>query len=315
MEYRDYYKILGVDRKASEKEIRKAYRSLARKYHPDVNPGDPKAEEKFKEINEAYEVLSNEDKRAKYDQLGRSYEQWQRTGGQPGGFDWSQWTSGAQPGGGYRVEFTDADLGGEDLFSDFFRNIFGGGMGSFGGFETGRRTTRQASQRGQDLEVNVPITLEEAAHGTTRTLQVGSRQINVKIPAGAGEGTRVRLRGQGEPGFGNGQAGDLYVVTQMIEHPVFRREGDDLHTDLKIPLYTAVLGGEVRVQTLDGPVTLRIQPGTQSGRTVRLRNKGMPKLRRPDERGDLYAHVLVQVPTDLNEREKALFENLRAMRS
>jgi len=317
MEYRDYYKILGVERSASEKEIRKAYRSLARKFHPDVNPGDPSAEEKFKEINEAYEVLSNEEKRAKYDQLGSSYEQYQRTGGQPGGFDWSQWTSGAQPGGGYRVEFTDADLGGEDVFSDFFRNIFGGGMGSFGGFDTGRRgaTRRAMAERGQDLEVTAPITLEEAYHGTTRTIKVGSREITVKIPAGAGEGTRVRLRGQGEPGYGNGPAGDLYVITQVLEHPGFRREGDDLHTDLRIPLYTAVLGGEVRVQTLDGPVSLRIQPGTQSGRTVRLRGKGMPRLRRPDERGDLYAHILVQVPTDLNDRERALFEDLRAMRS
>jgi curved DNA-binding protein len=309
MDYPDYYKILGVDRNSSTKDIRKAYRRLARQYHPDVNPGDKSAEEKFKQINEAYEVLSDDEKRRKYDQLGSSYQQWQRMGGQPGGFDWSNWASGHP--GGFRVEFTDADAGSGDLFSDFFRTIFGGGMGQS---QPGRRRATRQAIRGQDLEVVAQITLEDAYHGTTRTIQVRSRQLNVKIPAGARDGTRVRLRGQGERGYAGGEPGDLDVIVKVLDHSLFQREGDDLHLDLKVPLYTAVLGGNVQVSTLDTPVTLRIQPGTQSGQTVRLKGKGMPHLRQKGAYGDLYAHILVQVPTDLSKEEKKLFENLRALR-
>jgi curved DNA-binding protein len=312
MDYPDYYKVLGVERKASEKDIRKAFRKLARKYHPDVNPGDADAEDKFKQINEAYEVLSDAEKRRKYDQLGSSFQQWQQMGGQPGGFDWSDWVSGGQPGG-FRVEYMDADMGGGagDLFSDFFRNIFGG-MSSRG---ERQRTSSRAPIRGQDYEVTANITLEDAVLGTTRTVQMGSRSLTVKIPPGAREGTRVRLREQGERGFAGGPAGDLHVIVHVLDHPVFRREGDDLHLDLKVPLYTAILGGTVEVPTLAGDVALRIQPGTQSGKSIRLRGKGMPVLRHPDTRGDLYAHILVQIPTDLTDEEKRLFEKLRALRS
>ena len=318
MEYPDYYAILGVDRNASASEIKKAYRKLARKYHPDVNPGDKEAEDKFKAINEAYEVLSDEEKRRKYDMLGQQYQQWQRMGGQPNGFDWTEWASGGVPGGGVRYEFV-GGTGADDAFSDFFRMIFGGmGMGGFSGkgdARTGRRTyTRQRPTRGRDLEVDAHISLEEAYHGTTRTIQVGQKRLQVKIPRGARTGTRVRLQGKGQQGFAGGTAGDLYVNVTVDEHPIFRREGDDLHVDLKVPLYAAVLGGEVRVPTLDKPVTLRIHPGTQSGRIIRLRGKGMPKLRQPDSYGDLYAHVLVQVPTHLSEEEQRLFEQLRALR-
>jgi curved DNA-binding protein len=312
MEYLDYYKILGVDRNASEKDIRKAYRKLARKYHPDVNPGDSQAEEKFKEINEAYEVLSDADKRSKYDQLGSSYQQWQRMGGQPGGFDWSNWANSGQPGG-FRVEYMDSDMGGGDLFSDFFRSIFG----SMGGQPRTERRARSSSRqpiRGQDHEVRADITLEDAYHGTTRTVQVGSRTLSIKIPAGAREGTRVRLREQGARGYAGGLAGDLYVVVHVLDHPLFQRESDDLHIDLRIPLYTAVLGGTVQVPTLAGDVSLRIQPGTQSGKIIRLRGKGMPVLRRSDSYGDLFAHILVQVPSDLSKEEKKLFEKLRDLR-
>jgi len=304
MEYRDYYKILGVDRNASDKEIRKAYRRLARQYHPDVNPGDPSAEEKFKEINEAYQVLSDAEKRAKYDQIGQSYQQWQRMGGQPGGFNWSEWMTG-QPGG-FRVEYADFD--GTDPFSDFFRSIFGGMGGST------RTTYQRRATKGQDLEVTAQITLEEAYHGTQRTVQIGDRRLDVRIPAGARDGMRIRLRGQGEPGYAGGQSGDLYVVVELLDHPIYRRDGSDLHMDLKVPLYTAVLGGTVTVRTLSGDVSLRIQPGTQSGQTIRLRGKGLPQARQKDAYGDLYAHVLVQVPTNLTERERALFEELRALR-
>jgi curved DNA-binding protein len=309
MEYLDYYKTLGVDRNASEKDIRKAYRRLARQYHPDVNPGDPKAEEKFKEINEAYQVLSDQEKRQKYDQLGSSYQQWQNMGGQPSGFNWGDWVNRQQQPGGYRVEFTEADMGGGDAFSEFFRNIFGGGAG----FGERQRRARQPIT-GQDLEVVAQITLEEAYHGTERTVQLGDRQLTVKIPRGAQEGTRVRLRGQGERGYAGGQAGNLYVIVSALDHPVYRREDDDLHMELKVSLYTAVLGGNVQIQTLSGDVSLRIQPGTQSGQTVRLKGKGMPRLRQPDSYGDLYVRILIQVPTNLSDREKALFQELQNLR-
>jgi curved DNA-binding protein len=308
MEYPDYYKVLGVERDASKTDIKKAFRRLARKYHPDVNPGDDEAEEKFKQINEAYEALSDDEKRRKYDQLGQSYQQWQRMGGQPGGFDWSGWTSG-QPGG-FRVEFTDTDLR-SDPFSDFFRSIFGGGGGQA---QSGHRRASRQAIRGQDLEVTAQITLEDTYHGTSRQIQVGPRQLNVKIPAGAREGTRVRLRGQGEPGYAGGEPGDLDVIVKTLEHPLFHRDGDDLNLDLKISLYTAVLGGTVQVPTLDTPVTLRIQPGTQSGQSIRLRGKGMPRLREENIYGDLYARILIQVPTDLSKEELALFEKLRELR-
>ncbi|MGQ9849123.1 MAG: DnaJ C-terminal domain-containing protein [Aggregatilineaceae bacterium] len=308
MEYPDYYRILGVDRNASTKDIRKAYRRLARQYHPDVNPGDKQAEEKFKQINEAYEVLSDEEKRRKYDQLGQSYQQWQRMGGQPGGFDWASWMGG-QPGG-FRVEFVDTDESAGDLFSEFFRSFFGG-MGQ--PHTTQRRASRQAI-RGQDLEVIAHISLEDAYRGTERLVQVGGRQLSVKIPPGARDGTRVRLRGKGEPGYAGGQPGDLDVIVQVNEHPLFKREGDDLYLDLKVPLYTAVLGGTVQVPTLGGTVSLNIKPGTQSGQTIRLRGKGMPRLRQPGVYGDLFARVLIQVPADLSREERALFERLRSLR-
>jgi curved DNA-binding protein len=205
----------------------------------------------------------------------------------------------------------DSDMGSGDLFSDFFRTIFGGGGGP--GVRTERRRGKQPIS-GSDREVVAQITLEEAYHGTQRTVRIGERQLDVKIPAGAKEGTRVRLSGQGERGYAGGPAGDLYVVISVLDHNVFRRDGDNLHMDLDVPLYTAVLGGTVQVRTLDGTVTLRIQPGTQSGQSIRLKGKGMPKLRQKNARGDLYAHVLVQVPADLSDKEQALFEQLRTLR-
>ncbi|MBN1680882.1 MAG: J domain-containing protein [Anaerolineae bacterium] len=315
MDYPDYYRVLGVDRNTSEKDIRKAYRRLARQYHPDVNPGDKGAEEHFKEINEAYEVLSDAEKRQKYDQLGSSYQQWQRMGGQPSGFDWSDWMSSQGHPGGFRVEYANPDLGSDDLFSDFFRSVFGGmGRGMGRGASAHERSTRQ-SIGGQDLEVVVQITLDDAYHGTTRKVQIGQRRLDVKIPPGAKEGTRIRLRGQGERGYAGGQPGNLYVIIEVLDHPVFRREGDELHCDLKVPLYTAVLGGSVAVDTLNGQVTLHIQPGTQSGQSIRLRGKGMPHLQQTNTYGDLYAHILVQVPTNLSQHERDLFEELRALQT
>jgi curved DNA-binding protein len=308
MEYKDYYKILGVDRNAEEKEIKKAYRKLARQHHPDVNPGDKAAEERFKDINEAYEVLSDPEKRRKYDQLGSSWQQWQRTGRDPGGFDWSQWFSGAQPGaGGVRVEYRDlGDLGdlfrGRD-FSDFFQSIFGG-MGA----------PQARPRRGQDYTQPVEITLEEAFQGTARMIQKDGRRLEIKIPPGVGTGSKVRVAGEGSPGIAGGISGDLYLEVNVLPHSVFEREGDDLRCDVPVNLYTAVLGGEVKVPTPGGDVMLKIPPETQGGRTFRLRGKGMPNLHNPKKRGDLYARLRVQIPQKLSKREKDLFHELASLR-
>ena len=235
MEYKDYYKILGVNRNAEEKEIKKAYRKLARQYHPDVNPGDKAAEEHFKDINEAYEVLSDPEKRQKYDQLGSSWQQWQRMGRDPSGFDWSQWSSGAQPGG-VRVEYRDlGDLG--DLFgsgfSDFFQSIFGG----MGAPRTGWTETRQARpRRGQDYTQPVEITLEEAFLGTARMIQKDGRRLEVKIPPGVRTGSKVRVAGEGGPGIGEGTTGDLYLEVKVLPHSIFEREGDNLRCEVSVNL-------------------------------------------------------------------------------
>lgn len=311
MEYKDYYRILGVNKNAGAGEIKRAYRKLARQYHPDVNPGDKKAEEKFKQINEAYEVLGDPHKRAKYDQLGSRWAQWQRMGGDPGGFDWSEWFAGGRPGGGVRVEYGDlSDLFGEGGFSDFFNTIFGG-MG--GATRTARRQRASPRLRGQDVEQSVEITLEEAFRGATRQLEKEGRRVAVSIPRGAKTGTKVRLHGQGGPALG-GEAGDLYLVVTVRPHPHFERQGDDLHADLPVDVYTAVLGGEVRVPTLDGDVMLRIPPESQSGQVFRLRGRGMPSLRDPQTHGDLYVRLQVQVPRNLSAAEKELFEKLARMR-
>lgn len=316
MEYKDYYDILGVSRDADDKEIKRAYRRLARKHHPDVNPGDRGAEERFKEINEAHEVLSDPEKRQKYDQLGADWARWQQSGGRSGDFDWGQWTSG-RPGEGVHVRYgTPEDLedlfGGGSPFSDFFSQIFGGmgaGRPSRGGFEY-----QTHSQRGQDYEQEIEISLREAYQGAQRVLEKDGRRLTVKIPAGARTGTRVRMSGEGGPGGAGGAPGDLYLRVRVAPDPQFEREGNDLHVTVPLDLTTAVLGGEVRVPTLSGPVMLTVPEGTQNGRIFRLRGKGMPDLRRPDRHGDLYAKLEVQLPTDLTPRQRKLFEELRQIR-
>jgi curved DNA-binding protein len=315
MEYKDYYKILGVKKDASEKEIKKAFRRLARQYHPDVNPDDSQAEERFKEINEAHEVLSDPEKRKKYDQLGADWQRWQQRGGRPGDFDWGQWTAG-RPGERVHVRYgTPEDLedlfGGGSPFSDFFSQIFGGmgGGPSSGGFQYEMRP-----QRGRDYEQPVEITLHEAYHGATRILQMSGQRLEIRIPAGAKTGTRVRMSGQGASGVGGGPAGDLYLRVSVVPDPRFERKGDDLHTTVTADLFTLVLGGEIRVPTLTGEVALRVPPGTQNGRTFRLRGKGMPHLRHPDQNGDLYAKVEVRLPTDLSPEQRELFEQLRGLK-
>ncbi len=330
MEFKDYYKTLGVSKTASDKEIKGAYRKLARKHHPDVNPGDKGSEAKFKEINEAYEVLGDSDKRKKYDELGanwRMYEQAQGgarpggpyAGGGPfgGGFSGGAWNVNAGGPGGYRTMTPEEmeDLfgggGGESPFSDFFKTFFGGA--DFGGGERAGGRARTAS--GRDLEHEVDLSLEEAFSGTTRRLTIQqdgqSRTIEVRIPAGVKTGSRVRAAGGGQAGSHGGTAGDLYLRVNVRPHPRFEVRGHDLHTKVPVPLMTAVLGGEALVPTLSGSVRLKIPELTQQGQTFRLKGHGMPTVGKPKERGDLYATADVQMPRKLTEEQRRLFEELR----
>ena len=319
MEYKDYYKILGVEKSADAKEIKKAYRRLARQYHPDMNPGDKAAEARFKEINEAHEVLSDAEKRRKYDELGQNYQRWQQTGAQGGGFDWGQYYAGGAPSGArgnVRVEYGNINdlFGGEQGFSDFFQAIFGGmpsGTASAGHRTGGRRTTPAAAP--QDYEHEVEITLEEAFRGTQRLLDVDGRRLEVKIPAGVKTGSRIRMAGEGPGSTAGGPRGDIYLVVKVLPDVNFERRGDDLYTEIPVELFHALLGGEVRIPTFAGAVALKIKPGTQSGRTIRLAGQGMPKLR-GSERGDLYAKVRVVLPEKLSEREEALVREWARLR-
>ncbi len=333
MDFQDYYATLGVPKTASEKEIRTAYRKLARKYHPDVNPGNTEAEERFKAINEAYEVLSDPEKRKKYDELGsrwKEYEQWQRAqqaagaqGQQP--FDWSGFTSqGAGQGpAGARYEYrtvSEEDLqdlfGEEQPFSDFFESFFaGGGMRSRGTRSAGSNGRRAPRQRvGDDLEQPVEVALDEAYTGTTRVITMRlpdgtQRRLEVKIPPGVDNGSRVRVARQGNQGVGGGPPGDLYLVVAVRPDPRFERRGDDLYHRLSVPLSTMLLGGETHVPTPDGrTLALTIPAGTQDGRDFRLRNQGMPRLGRSDQRGDLHVEAHAHLPQRLTSRQRELIE-------
>ncbi len=307
MEYKDYYKILGVDKNATTDEIKKAYRKLARKYHPDMNPGDKKAEERFKEINEANEVLSDPEKRAKYDQIGSAY---QRSGG--AGFNWGEWT---------QVDLNDLFGGGaggrrqtSTGFSDFFEAIFGN-MAAGGGMGGQTHRSQTFARRGRDITRDVEISLEEAYHGTTRILRTANnRRLEVKIPVGAKNGTKVRIKGEGAPGSGGAPNGDLFLRVNIAKHPSLEVDGEDLRTTVNVDLYTAILGGTVEVPTPKGKLKLKIPRETQNGKTFRLRNQGMPKLNNPKSFGNLYVTLNVQLPQNLSREEIALFEELRDLR-
>jgi curved DNA-binding protein len=329
MDYQDYYATLGVPRTATEKEIRSAYRKLARQHHPDVNPGNQAAEDRFKQMNEAYEVISDPEKRKRYDELGprwREYEQWQRAqeaaGAQGQPFDWGAAAGQAPRGGAYEYRtVSEEDLrdmfGEEGGFSDFFETFFGGG----GAPGAGRAGTTGAAGRartrpraGQDLEHPVEVSLADAYRGTTLDLMLrmpdgGTRRLEVKIPPGVRTGSRVRVAGQGQAGRGGGPPGDLYLVVTVQPDPRFERRGDDLHTEVRAPLEAFLLGGEARVPTPDGrTLALTLPPGTQDGRIFRLRNQGMPHLGDPQRRGDLHAAVHTLLPERLSARERELFE-------
>jgi len=313
VDYKDYYKILGVSKNTTEKEIRRAYRKLARQYHPDVNPDNKEAEEKFKEINEANEVLSDPEKRKKYDELSDYYQQYGHWPGATG-------PAGAGAGGGGQYQYrtmNEEDLrdlfGDQSPFSDFFETFFGPGFSP--GVGTGTRTARRGRQRataGRDVEYPVEVTLAEAYKGATRIFELtepdgSTRRLEVKIPPGVDDGSRIRIAGQGEQGTAG--RGDLYLVVQMLPHPQFTREGTTLRTKIDVPLAVAVLGGEAQVPTPDGRrLMLRIPAGTANNKAFRLRGQGMPHLRHPDDRGDLYAEISVILPTHLNEEQRRLFE-------
>jgi len=311
MDYKDYYKILGVPKTASEKEIKTAYRKLARQFHPDMNRGDKKAEARFKEIGEANEVLSHPEKRKRYNELGanwQAYERAARTGAPGAGA--GAWPGGGFPGGGnVRVEFGE-EFGG---FSDFFKTFFGGGGFSGGGFGDafgGAAGPRQ----GHDVEGTIEVTLEDVLTGTKRTVRLGGkggREVEVRVPPGVRDGSRLRVAGEGEAGQRGGPKGDLYLRVVVRPHPVFERRGEDLATTVRVPPSTAVLGGEMTVPTLGGTLAVKVPPGTAVGQTFRLRGQGLPELGKPDKRGDLLATVAVDLPKKLTPRQKELFEELR----
>lgn len=315
MEYRDYYKLLNVSKTASQDEIKKAYRKLAREYHPDVNPDDPNAEEKFKDINEAYQVLSDAEKREKYDRFGSQWKQYQQTGGSAEDFDWSQWAAQGQRGGPqYRTvtqeEFEQMFGGGLGGFSDFFETLFGGVAGARSSRRTSGQPSYQRMPRGQNIEHVVEITLEEAFHGTKRLLSFeGGRRIEASIPPGVKTGSKIRLSGQG--GGGMSGSGDLFLKIKVQPHSKFKREGDHIKIDQYVDFFTALLGGEVTVPTLDKAVKLTIPPETDTGKTFRLKGLGMPKLGNPGQRGDLYAEIKVQVPKNLTAEQKEKFKALQ----
>ena len=296
MSYIDYYNILGVSKDASQEDIKKAYKKLARKYHPDLNPNDPEAQRKFQEINEANEVLSDPEKRKKYDEYGENWKhadefeaQKQQYANQQGGFHTSYWSS------------SDEDEG----FSDFFESLFGSRHGR----------SRRASYgfRGQDFKAELHLTLQEAAEKHKQIITVNGKNLRITVPAGVADGQTIKLAGQGGPGANGGPAGDLYITFVIAQDNRFKREGNDLYQTVPLDLYTAILGGELIVETLSGKAKLKVQPGIQNGTKVRLKGKGFPVYKQEGAYGDLIITYSIVIPTHLNERQKELFRQLQSL--
>lgn len=289
MEFIDYYKILGVDKNASEDDIKKAYRKLARKLHPDLNPNDKEAHQKFQQINEANEVLGDPEKRKKYDAYGKD---WQHA---------DQFEQQKKSGG--HTQASQQFYGNEEDFSSFFESMFGG---------SGR--SRQAKFRGQDYNAELKMNLTDALHTHQQTLTVNGKNIRITIPAGIENGQVIKLKGHGAPGVNGGPAGDLYITFSIAQHPQFRRLGNDLYTSVKIDLYTALLGGDTTIDTLTGKVKLTVKPETQTGTKIRLKGKGFPVYKKEGEYGDLYITYEVVLPTNLTEEQKRLFTELSKLK-
>ncbi|MBW4889345.1 DnaJ domain-containing protein [Mucilaginibacter sp. HMF5004] len=296
MDYKDYYKILGVKKDATADEIKKAYRKLAVKYHPDKNPGDKVAEDKFKEANEANEVLGDAEKRKKYDELGANWKQYEQQGGYGGG----------RGGGGFDTSSFYGDGG---QFSSFFESIFGSGAG-FGGAR--QRAPRQ--QKGQDQEGTITLTLDESFHGVAKTLTINGEKLNLKFKPGTTNGQILRLKGKGSPSYTGGEAGDLLITIQLAPNPRYEVKGNDLYFDQPLDIYTAILGGKISVQSIDKAVMMPIPAGTDSHKTFRLKGMGMPVFGKADMRGDAYVRMVLQVPKNLADDEKEIFEKLRELK-
>lgn len=312
MEYKDYYKILGVSKNATQDEIKKAYRKLAVKYHPDKNPGDKAAEAKFKEINEANEVLSDPEKRKRYDELGMNWKNFQ-TGGEGGGFDWSRFQQqygGGRSGGTYYTDFSDIFGSGGSGFSDFFETFFGGGFD----FGKSKRKQQTKQAKGQDMHAEMHISLEDAYKGAEKIFEINGQTIKLKIKKGAYDGQILKLAGKGYPSY-SGQSGDLYITIRVDKDPVYNRIDDDLYMDLPVDIYTAVLGGKKEINTLKGKIKITIPEGSSSGKTLRLAGMGMPKYGKDSQYGDLYVKLNIQIPKNLTEEEKKLFRKLQEIRT
>ncbi|KIA88220.1 DnaJ C-terminal domain-containing protein [Kaistella jeonii] len=305
MAYIDYYKVLGIDKKATPDEIKKAYRKLARKYHPDVNPGDKESEKKFKELNEANEVLSNVTNRKKYDQYGEHWkhgEEYEKAQQQ-------QRSQQSQQGGNYG-NYSGADFGEGGDFSDFFQSMFGGSSG-------GRSSRGSASGKfkGQDVEASLNLNLRDAAKTHQQTFDINGKKVRITIPAGVTDGQKIKLKGHGNPGHNGGPNGDLFITFNIKEDSEFKRNGDNLTSEVEIDFYTAVLGGEVPIKTLEGSVNLKVKPETQNGTKVRLKGKGFPVYKKEGEFGDLFVTFIVKIPTNLTEKEKELFQQLKDLKN
>ncbi len=299
MAYIDYYKILGVDKSASQEDIRKAFKKLARKHHPDLNPNDPDAKRRFQEINEANEVLGDPEKRKKYDQYG---EHWQHADQFEAQQQYRQQYGGAG-GGAYWSSSGGSFSGDEGEFSDFFESLFGS--------RGGHRSGRSAGFRGQDFNAELQLSLRDAAQTHKQVLTVNGKKIRITIPAGVENGQTIKLGGQGAPGINGGPAGDLYLTFVIPDDPIFKRLGNDLYVDAPLPLYTAVLGGEQVIDTLSGKVKLKVKPETQNGTKVRLKGKGFPVYKQEGQSGDLIVTWRVEIPTHLTEKQQELFRELQ----
>lgn len=318
MEYKDYYKILGVSRDASQDEIKKKYRKLAAKYHPDKNPDDKSAEDKFKEVGEAYEVLKDPEKRKLYDKVGSDWKRYQDAGASADDFNWGQY---ANRGGGQRVNFEDIfgggsrGRGGGSPFSSFFETIFGGGGDPFGSQQSQARqyqsrTQTTPRQKGGDSQAQIDVDLKDILNGAEKQLRINGERVKVKIPPGIENGKKLKLKGKGQPSRTGGLKGDLFLKINVVEPEGFERKGNDIYQKVPLDLYTAVLGGELTAQTLNGKIKLTIPPETQNGSTFRLPGRGLPQFKKNGKRGDYFLKTEIEIPEKLTSKEKELFKKL-----